>query len=191
MSMRRLHSRPGHQRGITLIVTMVLLAALALLAVTAFNSGTTNMRIVGNMQTRQEALSAAQAALDLTISSGLFATETAAVAAGPIPVDIGGKTYTASLAAQPPVCYRARTLPTGELDPSVASDISCMGSSGASTAGLEIVGTAALSGDSLCADAEWAIRAVVSDPSSNTTAAVNQGVSTRILITDVATNCPP
>lgn len=190
MSMRRLHSRPGHQRGITLIVTMVLLAALALLAVTAFNSGTTNMRIVGNMQARQEALSAAQAALDLTISTGLFATETAAVAASPIPIDIGGKTYTASLAAQPPFCYRVRTLPTVELNPSLASDISCIGSSSARTAGLEIVGAPANTGDSLCADTEWAIRAVVSDPSSNTTVTVNQGISTRILTTDVETNCP-
>ena len=78
------------QRGATLIIALIMLVALAMLSAWAFNGSQMNMRVVGNSQARQEVVGAAQAAIELTISSTLFATSPAAVAASAIPIDVDG-----------------------------------------------------------------------------------------------------
>ena len=181
-----------HQRGATLIVALILLMALALLAVSAVNTSTTNLRVVGNTQSRQEALAVAQAAVEKTISTPLFITSSAAVAAAPIPVDVDGNgvaDYEARLSPKP-ACYRVRVLKVSELDPNSTADLACLGSGAAHTAGIEVAGAAPLAGDSLCADSDWNIRAVVSDARSSTSVAVNQGISVRSLSTDTDNSCP-
>ena len=73
--------RPG-QRGATLVVALIMLVALAMLSVWAFNAGTMNLRVVGNSQARQEVVTAAQAAIELTISTpALHSVDPVAVAA--------------------------------------------------------------------------------------------------------------
>jgi len=62
------------QRGATLVVALIFLVLMSLFAISAFNSSTGNMRIVGNTQARQESLSAAQLAVEKTISSSNFHT---------------------------------------------------------------------------------------------------------------------
>ena len=187
-------ARPGfgRQRGATLIVALILLVAMALLSAWAFNTGTTNLRVVGNSQARHEALAAAQAAVELTISTPVFTSDPAAVAATPVPVDVDGDgtpDYEAMLTPQP-ACYRVRVLKVNELDPTNAGDRACLGTSSAQNSGIETVGSAPTAGDSLCADSEWNIRAVVTDPRSNARGAVNQGVAVRSLSTDSANACP-
>ncbi len=182
---------PRQQRGATLITALIMLVALALLAIWAFNTSTTNLRVVGNTQARQEALSVAQAAVEQTISSPLFIKEAAAVAASPIPIDFdndGNNDLEARLSPQP-ACYRVRILKVNELDPGSSGDLPCMGSSSAQ-GGIEIDGAAPPVGDSLCADSDWNIRAVVNDPRSNANVAVNQGIAVRSLSTDTANACP-
>lgn len=189
--MRR-RSTPVEQRGATLIVALILLVALALLSVWAFNASTMNLRVVGNSQARQEVVAAAQAATELTISTPLFAQDPAAVAAGRIPIDVdgdGATDYQAQLTPAPS-CYRVRVLKVNELDPGSPGDRACLGSSGAQNSGIETAGLAPSTGDSLCADSEWNLRAVVSDARSHATAAVNQGVAIRSLSTDTANACP-
>ena len=179
------------QRGVTLIVALIMLTVLGLLAGWAVKSGTTNLRIVNNMQARQEAFSAAQSAIESTISSVNFSQQPAAVAANPIPVDLNGDgvaDMTATLTPAPS-CYRWRAIKTAELDPSLAADRACLGSSSASTAGLDN-GAGTTGGDSLCADSEWNVRAEVVDAASNATVRINQGVSMRGVITDVINTCP-
>lgn len=61
-------SRAG-QRGAALIVGLIMLVLITLMLVTALNLGTTNFRSVSNMQFRNEALAAANQAIDLLISS--------------------------------------------------------------------------------------------------------------------------
>lgn len=180
------------QRGATLIVALVLLVAMSMLSVWAFNTGTTNLRVVGNSQARHEAVAAAQAAVEMTLSSPLFITDPVAVAAATIPVDVDGDTvsdYEAQL-TPPPACYRVRVLKVTELDPTNAGDRACLGSSSAQNAGIETVGSAPTAGDSLCADSEWNIRAMVNDPRSNAQGTVNQGVAVRSLSTESANSCP-
>ena len=187
--MKPLHSR--RQRGVTLIVTLIMLTVLGLLAGWALKSGTTNLRIVSNMQARQEAFSAAQSAIESTISNPTFSQQPAAVAANPIPVDVDGDgvaDMTATLTPAP-ACYRWRAIKTAELDPDVAGDRVCLGSSSAASAGLEGA-TAGNGGDSMCADSEWNVRAEVVDTRTNASVRVNQGVSIRGVITDVLNSCP-
>ena len=150
------------QRGATLIIALIMLVALAMLSAWAFNGSQMNMRVVGNSQARQEAVSAAQAAVELTISTPAFSVDPVAVAASPIPIDIDGDATSD---------YAVRLSP-------------------APTPGIETAGATPTTGDSLCADSEWNVRAVVTDPRSNANAAINQGVAIRSLSTDTANACP-
>lgn len=186
------HHTRHDQRGVTLIVALIMLVALAMLGIWAANSSTTNLRSVGNTQARDEALAAAVAAVEQTISTPLFTKEPAAVAASPIPVDVdgdGNSDYTANL-SPPPNCYRLRTLKSLELEPDSAADRVCLGSSASPTSGIEVVGAAPPTGDSLCADGDLNVRAEVIDPRSSAKVAVNQGISVRILTTDATAICP-
>ncbi len=75
--------RDPHQ-GAALVVGLVMLALITLLLVAALNLGTTSFRSVGNMQYRDEAIAAANKALEQVIGSDF----TAAPADDEIAVDI-------------------------------------------------------------------------------------------------------
>jgi Tfp pilus assembly protein PilE len=182
---------PASQRGVTLIVALIMLTALGLLAAFAIRAGSANLQIVHNTQMRHEAFAAAQAAVERTLSSPAFVTQPAAVAANPVAVDLNGDGV-ADLSASidpAPSCYRWRAVKVSELNPATSADRACLGSSQSGNTGIETSGGSP-SGDSLCADSEWNIRATVTDPQSGASVAVNQGIAARGLITDVTTACP-
>lgn len=190
--MKQLH-RPtaAGQRGITLVITMIFLILLSMFAINAFNGSTGNMRIVGNMQARQESIAAAQQAIEQTISSTLFTTDPAAVGANPVAVDIDGDgtaDYTAQLTPQPR-CYRAKPIKTSELNPALPADIACLRSGVVQNSGLDTASAASEAGNSLCANSDWNIRAQVTDARTSTRVAINQGVSVRVLETDATNSC--
>lgn len=179
------------QRGITLVVTMIFLILLSMFAINAFNGSTGNMRIVGNMQARQESIAAAQQAIEQTISSTQFATDPATVSATPVLVDIDGNgsaDYTAQMTPAPK-CYRAKAIKTSELNPALTSDIACLRSGVVQNSGLDTATAAAEAGNSLCANSDWNIRAQVTDARTSTQVAINQGVSLRVLETDASNSC--
>jgi hypothetical protein len=180
----------GHERGMTLYVVLVMLAGLGLMAAMGLRSGQTNLKAVGNMQSRQEAMSAAQAAIERTISSPEFSERPAAVAAAPLTIDLDGDgraDETVQITPQPS-CYNYRIVLMNELDADVAADRVCMrGTSGMPT-GIESAVSA--NSDSMCADSEWHVRAAVESPQSGAQAVVNQGIAMRGAITDAANNCP-
>ena len=183
--------RPGRERGITLVVTLILLVLMSLFAINAFNGSSSNMRVIGNMQARQESIAAAQQAIDQTISSTVFTSNPAAVAAAPVQVDIDGDTqvdYTARLTPQPR-CYRAKPIKSSELNPALAADIACLRSGVVQNSGLDSPDAAADAGNSLCSNSEWNVRAEVVDARSATRVAINQGVAVRVLETDAANSC--
>ena len=189
LSLVRLRRR---ETGATLIVALIMLVAMAMLAVWAFNTGTTNLRIVGNSQSRQHALSAAQGAIEKTMSSNLFVSSPQVVAASPVPVDVDGDgrtDYSAQLTPAPS-CYRLHIVRSDELDPGVAQDIACYSSGAAHNAGVILNGANNAVGDSMCADSEWNLRAQADDPSTGARAIVNQGVAVRSLTTDATNGCP-
>lgn len=179
------------QRGATLIIALVLLLALTLMGLWGFNLSTSNLRVVGNTQARAEALSAAQAALERTISSPLFTTQPQAVAASTIDIDMTGDgqaDYTARVSPAP-ACYKLRSVKNSELDPGRSADLACMRSSASQHAGIDNGGIED-SGNSLCADSEWDLRVEVADASTGARVAIHQGVALRGLVTDATNSCP-
>ena len=189
---RRLPVPKADQSGATLIVALIMLIAMAMLAVWAFNSGTTNLRTVSNGQSRQQALSAAQGAIEQTLSSTHFITDPQAVAAGAVPVDIDGDNrsdYDARITPAPS-CYRLHIVRSDELDPGVAQDLACYSTGAAQNAGIVLSQANSAIGDSMCSDSEWHLRAQADDPSSGARAIVNQGVAVRSLTTDATNGCP-
>ena len=185
-------TRRARQRGATLIIALIMLGALSLLAVQAFKSSTTNLRIVGNTQARQEALAAVQMAIEATISSSQFTKTPAAVAAHPTLVDIDGDgvaDYTVTLSPAP-TCYRKKVVPSSALDLAAPAfkDRNCLGPTQVDF-GTDSDTSTGSSTDSICANTDWNVRAVVIDAATKVSVAVNQGVTVRVLTTDADNNC--
>ncbi len=62
----------GRQRGVALVVALIMLLAVTLIAVSASNLVQSNLKIVQNMESRDMVRSAAHSALEEAISSGRF-----------------------------------------------------------------------------------------------------------------------
>jgi Tfp pilus assembly protein PilX len=99
----RTDAGPRTQRGVTLVVGLIMLLVLTLFAVSAIRLSSANLKTVGNMQARNEAAAAAQVALEETMSS--VNSFTAPAARPSVAVTINGTTYSVNVAA--PVCVRA------------------------------------------------------------------------------------
>lgn len=61
--------RSGSQGGAALVVGLIMLVLITVMLLAALNLGTTNFRAVGNMQFREEAVAAANAAIQERLSS--------------------------------------------------------------------------------------------------------------------------
>ena len=185
---------PPSQRGVTLVVALVMLVLLSMFGIWAYNGSTNNMRIVGNMQVRQEATDAAQAAVEQTISTPLFTTQPAAVAASAVGVNINGVDYAVWLknkdGQRAPTCYRVKVIKQNELDVESASDKPCMKDTGPPMPDSEVPPAVIDAGDSMCSDTEWNVYAEVTDAQTGAFVAVNQGVAARVLTTDANNACP-
>jgi hypothetical protein len=96
---------PKGQRGATLFVGLIMLVLITLMVVTALNLSSSNAKAVGNMQFREEAIAAANAAIDIRVASTFNAKQTTATTE-PIDIDGNGTTdYTVTVS--PPVCTKA------------------------------------------------------------------------------------
>ncbi|WP_373273670.1 hypothetical protein [Pseudomonas taiwanensis] len=152
------------QRGATLIVGLVMLLLLTLMVSGAFVQSISSHKAVGNMQVRDEAVMAANVAIEQVIGSAF----TTAPTAEEINVDLnndGNRDYVVSMLA--PVCQRA-TLATAAAPSSLS--LGAMSNSTWNTV--------------------WGLDATVNDPASGARARVRSGV--RVLLTDAQKNavCP-
>ncbi len=184
--------RIANQRGATLLIALIMLVLLTLFALSAVNTGTTNLKIVGNMQQRTEAFDAAQQAIETVISTPAFissptnAVPNACGAPNTICTDMNGDgtpDYTTVLTPAP-ACVAVRAIKATELNFGDPNDVGCaqqqqqtFGVSGAAT------------GDSLCANTVWEVTAATSSATSGATATVTQGIGVRISTDDMATSC--
>lgn len=107
----------GHnQRGATLIVGLIMLVLITLMVLSAFNLSSSNLKSVGNMQAREEAVAATNQAVEQLISSITASSSTAqssivalatAAQINPTSVDINNDSQ-ADFSVQPVVtCTRA------------------------------------------------------------------------------------
>lgn len=156
---------PRTQRGVSLVVGLILLVLLTLLVTTSYSLSTTNLRAVGNMQFRDEATAAANAAIEQVLSSAF----TTAPAAESVNVDIdnnGSTDYVVAIAV--PTCLRA----------SVAS--------AAAPSSLSLSGMSS----STTWNTFWDIDATTTDPASGASVRVRQGV--RVLLSQAQKDavCP-
>jgi len=96
------------QSGASLVVSLIMLVVITLLALSAINSSNVNLRIAGNMQSRDEARSAAQQAIEQFISNYANFVPTPPSVATSFSIDIdknGTNDFTVSVAK--PICKRA------------------------------------------------------------------------------------
>lgn len=207
MSARRRPGRGG-ERGSVLLVTMIFLLIFAIMGAAAFRGSLTSAQAIGNMQWRSEAINAANDAIDALLSSADFATNaagtTAAVNAAPYQYDANGDGVNDIATSFPPVtidgtapragprCLRAEPIPTKDLDPALAADRGCFGSSSSISSGLGVETAASgvagvISSPSLCSNTEWSITVRATDAVTNTTVDVVQGVGVRVPTTSVPT----
>ena len=167
------------QRGVTLLVGLIMLVVLTLLVLSAIRSSTTNLHIAGNMQMQEEANAAAQQAIEQVISRNFTENPVASV----ITVDInndGTADYSVSIAQ--PVCTGSVPLMNAALNPANPNDAACISSSTASNTGIVFAsGTPAATGQSWCYSQQWDIQAVATSlTGSGATATLHQGVSLRV-----------
>lgn len=150
---------PRAQRGATLIVGLIMLVLLTLVVTSAFMLSTGNLRAVGNMQFRNEAIAAANKAIEQVMGSPF--TNDPAAAAESINVDIdndGGTDYVVNIAE--PECIRATVA-----SPSAPSSLS-LGAGMSSASSWNTI---------------WDVVAEVNDTVSGASVQIRQGV--RVLLT--------
>jgi hypothetical protein len=177
------------QEGATLVIALIMLAVITLLAVSTLSTTNMNLKVVGNMQSRGEALHAAQQAIETVISTPQFiATPANAVlnpcgAANTLCTDLNGDgtpEYITRLNPAPS-CVSVKVIKASELNLSSAEDLGC------SAGQAQQFGVA--SGDSLCANTVWDITAETSSTFSRTKVTVTQGIAVRVSAVDAEALC--
>lgn len=147
------------QRGVTLLLGLILLMMLTLLGVSAFNIGSSYFRIISNKQYQAEAMAAAQSAINQVLSSGGY-FKTPSTTPGSYQVDINGDgnaDYTATITR--PCLLSSVTITIGELSPSNPDDLKCLGSSKTQT----FWWSSGPGTYSECARVTWRVSATVND----------------------------
>lgn len=195
--------RMNAQRGATLVIALVMLVLLTLFALSALNTSTSNLKVVGNMQARTEAFNAAQEAIETVISTPLFTTNPSNAVVNPcgsantLCIDKDGNItqlltnalYTTKITGAPydttkPACITVRPIRSDELVLTKAEDLAC-----AVGQAQQFGVGGATSGDSLCANSVWHITAETTAVTSGATSTVTQGIGIRISTDDMATSC--
>jgi Tfp pilus assembly protein PilX len=190
------------QRGATLVIALIMLVLLTLFAISALNTSTTNLKVVGNMQARTEAYNAAQQGIDTVLSRTLFVDTPADAVVNPcgaanqLCIDKDGKPtailansyYTTKISGAPfdpvkPTCITARPILNTELVLSKPDDLDC-------AVGYKQGGWAmgAPPGNSLCANAVYQITAETTAVNF-AKATVTQGVGIRVSTAKMEEQC--
>ena len=181
---------PNTQRGVVLLVGLVMLVLLTLMSVAALKFGASNFSVVFNQQTRNEAVRSAEQVIDQIVvnteielrnGANLFGTGN-----NTLGIDINGDAnpdYTVTVA--PPVCVKRQIIKQAELNYAVADDLGCARSVDQMALGVEGAGT----GDSICSTIVWDVNATASDAFNLNRVTVTQGTGQRIATTRVNTVC--
>lgn len=170
MTMRR------SQAGLTLVMSLIMLMVLTLLVVSAIRFGNVNLQIAGNAQNEAEATAATQVALEQVIAQVKAADKIDEIAAQPLTVSTGGKSYAVSVAK--PACILTKNVLNKSLDPTNAMDQKCF-TTGANDMILGPDG-APIATPTSCKDQQWDVEAAIPVASSDTRVTLLQGVSVRV-----------
>lgn len=163
------------QRGVTLIVGLIMLILITLMVTTAFTLNTSNLKSVGNMQFRNESVSAANKAIEQVVGDSFPTGFITVPAATTVTYDInndGNVDYRVGVAQ--PVCVEA----TQVAGSSGAGG--CSGIRGGILAGCSAPNYSLL----------WDVRATVNDEVSGSSVVVRQGVRMEVTETQRNAVCP-
>ena len=184
----------ARQRGITLIVALVMLVLITLLALSTFNLSKSSIQVISNMQSRTENIAAARQAIDETISSTRFFTTPDDAIANPCNnepnarcVDVNGdgvNDITVRLTPKPN-CVVADNVLNTELDVTNSENAKCLVGTSQS---FGVAGS--VTGESLCSDSTWEINAEATDNVTYAKVNMVQGVTVRVPKDDIVTSCP-
>lgn len=179
---------PLRQAGATLIVSLIMLMLITLMAVTSFRLMKGNLQIVGNMQQRNQGLSAAQGAIEQVISTTQFTTTPTNAVPNPCLqpnttcVDVNGDGVTDITVAVAVSCVAVVPVALSSLNPNSTNDQNCIGSVNQS------FGTPGASANtSNCTDTVWDTQATATDSVTNAQYVINEGVAVRL---QTAPTCP-
>ena len=167
---------PSRQRGTALVVSLIMLLLITVLAITSFRLGKSDLQISANMQQRNEALGAAQQAIETAISGAQFTlTPTDAIpnpcnGANTVCVDVNGDGVSDVTVTVNPVCLSDTVLQTSQLNLNLTSDQACVASVNPNS------GEAA----SLCANTLWDTQATATDNTTSAQYVVNEGIAVRV-----------
>ena len=180
---------PRRQKGVTLVIALIFLAVITFLATSMLGTTSANLKVVGNMQSRGEALDAAQRAIESVISTTRFignaadAVPTPCGAANTLCTDLNGDgrpDYITRLEPAP-TCVSARIVKVNELSLSSAEDLGCWAEEAGQFGGAN--------GDTLCANTGWEITAETRSTSSRTKVTVTQGLTIRLSTVEAEALC--
>lgn len=189
--------RRNHQKGVTLVIALIMLVLITLLVVTSVNLGKGSLQAAGNMQHRNETINAAQEVIERVISTTRFVDSPTSVFLTPcdpnnantkcVDVNSDGTNDVKVTLTPAPTCLLAQPIKTVSLDLSNKEDAGCsLGQM--QNFGIGMPGTS--SGDSLCSDSLWEIRAEAEDMVTETKVVAAQGVSVRVSNDSIASSCP-
>lgn len=174
MSSRSL-SLVRRQRGVTLIVGLIMLILITLMVTTAFTLNTSNLKSVGNMQFRNESVAAANKAIEQVVGNNFPVGFITIPAATTVTYDINNDgVIDYRVAVAQPVCVESSMVA------GTSGSGACSGVRGGALAGCNAPNYTTL----------WDIQATVNDATSGSSVAVRQGV--RIEVTEAQRNavCP-
>lgn len=151
------------QRGVTLFVSLILLVLITLMVTTAFTLSNTNLKSVGNKQARDQAIAAANMAIEEVLSSLVTTSSIAKPTAQTIQIDTnndGNNDYVVSIAT--PACIRT------SIDTSAAISSVSLGTAMSSASSWNTL---------------WEIEATVDDTKTGAKITVRTGA--RVLLTQI------
>ncbi len=152
----------ARQRGIVLVLSLIMLMVLTLIAVSAIKLSTVNLRSIANAQTRAEAMSTAQRTIDLILSSNF--TDNIAGTAQTLTVSEGGKDYSVVVAR--PCLVRASAIKNVDLNITNPDDLKCLDT--------------LTNPYSACADTIWQIQATSTSGWFGASVSITQGTGIRM-----------
>jgi type II secretory pathway pseudopilin PulG len=192
--------RRQNQRGITLILSLIMLVLLTIMALSAFHIGKASLQVVDNAQQQEQVQNASQAMLDQVLSSPNFVSDpTNVLDNSNCPSDMSapansrcmdlygdGKTVVLVQLTPQPTCLQVKGIMNSTLNVEDKEDLGCAKSPDPNRFGVE--GTA--TDESLCSDSLWEINAKATERVSRAEAKITQGVNMRVSNDAVTTACP-
>ncbi len=170
----------ARERGITLIVSLIMLMVLTLLVVSAIRFGNINLQIAGNVQSQSEAAAATQIAIERVLQQVKTASSIQSIAAFPASapqvINAGGASY--KVASTAPACLLKKPVSNADLNPAKASDIPCFESQDQDK--QETADGQTTTSPSACNDQRWTVQANVLDDTTGTKVTTVQGFAVRV-----------